>query len=122
LLNGLSPTVSFSPLKAFKMLSNVFVALAMALPAMGAALPQDLGIQEIVGGELAVAGEYPFIVSLQTSGGSHFCGGTLVNGNTVVTAAHCSVGQSTGSVQVRAGSLVRAHSSLAGKVGAPPPS
>jgi trypsin len=89
------------------MLSKVFVAMAMAMPALGAALPQDLGIQEIVGGELAVAGEYPFIVSLQSSSGSHFCGGTLVNGNTVVTAAHCSVGQSASAVQVRAGSLKR---------------
>jgi trypsin len=90
------------------MLSNVLVTLAMAMPAaMGAALPQDFTTQEIVGGTVAAAGEYPFIVSLQSTSGSHFCGGTLVNGNTVVTAAHCSVGQSAGSVQIRAGTLTR---------------
>jgi len=63
------------------------------------------GIQ-IVGGEAASAGDFPFIVSL-SQGGSHFCGGVLLNANTVVTAAHCSVGQSASSVKVRAGSLQR---------------
>ncbi|KAH7032625.1 LOW QUALITY PROTEIN: trypsin-like cysteine/serine peptidase domain-containing protein [Microdochium trichocladiopsis] len=60
----------------------------------------------IVGGEAASAGDFPFIVSL-SQGGSHFCGGVLLNANTVITAAHCSVGQSASSVRVRAGSLNR---------------
>jgi trypsin len=81
------------------------LALA-ALASTVVAVPAPQQNQEIVGGEAAVAGDFPFIVSLQRSG-SHFCGGTLVNANTVVTAAHCSVGQSAGSVQVRAGSLKR---------------
>ncbi|KAF2756540.1 trypsin-domain-containing protein [Pseudovirgaria hyperparasitica] len=59
----------------------------------------------IVGGEAAVAGDFPFIVSLQQSG-SHFCGGSLLNANTVLTAAHCSQ-ISASSVTVRAGSLSR---------------
>ncbi|WYZ39659.1 hypothetical protein EsH8_III_001573 [Colletotrichum jinshuiense] len=79
------------------------VSLAMAAPAP-APMPQDE--VQIVGGTLAVAGDFPFIVSLQRSG-SHFCGGSLLNANTVITAAHCSVGQSAGSVSVRAGSLKR---------------
>lgn len=58
----------------------------------------------IVGGTTAAAGDFPFIVSL-SQGGSHFCGGVLLNANTVITAAHCSVGQSASSVRVRAGSL-----------------
>lgn len=82
------------------------IALA-ALASTAAALPNpNPQGQEIVGGELASAGDFPFIVSLQRSG-SHFCGGSLVNANTVVTAAHCSVGQSASSVTVRAGSLKR---------------
>ncbi|VUC23479.1 unnamed protein product [Clonostachys rosea] len=81
------------------------VAAALALPAvsMAAALPSDASVM-IVGGTPASAGDFPFIVSLSQSG-SHFCGGVLVDANTVLTAAHCSVDQSASSVKVRAGSL-----------------
>ena len=33
--------------------------------------------------------KYPWMVSLVSSGGGHFCGGTLVASRYVVTAAHC---------------------------------
>ncbi|KAM6409176.1 chymotrypsin-like protease CTRL-1 [Rhynochetos jubatus] len=45
--------------------------------------------ERIVNGQDAVPGSWPWQVSLQTRSGSHFCGGSLINENWVVTAAHC---------------------------------
>lgn len=96
-------------------IKDLLVALAVPAICIAAAIPtpQDPvepdfpedGNSDIVGGTAAAAGEFPFIVSLQKNG-AHFCGGSLLNANTVVTAAHCAVGQTASTLKVRAGSLV----------------
>lgn len=43
----------------------------------------------IVGGTAAAHGEFPGSVSLQSRQGAHFCGGTLIDTQHVLTAAHC---------------------------------
>ncbi|KAH7024912.1 trypsin-like serine protease [Microdochium trichocladiopsis] len=72
-------------------------AVLAVLPALSAASP-------IVGGTTAKEGAFPFLVSLSNNG-KHFCGGSLLNATTVLTAAHCSVYQSTANARVRAGTL-----------------
>lgn len=55
----------------------------------------------IVGGKEAVPYSYPFMVSIQYKSSSwHFCGGSLISPNTVITAAHCTKGKSAANLQV----------------------
>ena len=50
---------------------------------------------KIVGGRPATSDEVGYIVSLQRYGWgewTHSCGGSILNANTIITAAHCIVG------------------------------
>jgi trypsin len=96
------------------------ILAALAVPALvyGAAIPQefpenwDENSTDIVGGVAASQGDLPFIVSVQLAGYGHLCGGTLLNANTVVSAAHCYFGSTTSSYSIRAGSLVSIHHAI----------
>uniref|UniRef100_T1GE17 Peptidase S1 domain-containing protein n=1 Tax=Megaselia scalaris TaxID=36166 RepID=T1GE17_MEGSC len=61
----------------------------------------------IVGGQPTTIEQYPYQVSLFRVGGSHFCGGSLVSNNIVITAAHCLQSISASQLQVRLGSTSR---------------
>ncbi|WP_112273405.1 S1 family peptidase [Lentzea terrae] len=81
--------------------------LSMACVSVAEAAPTptpdgEFGTQ-IVGGTRASTSTYPWVVYLATSSGSQYCGGTLVAPNKVVTAAHCTVGDSPSAVRVVAG-------------------
>ncbi|XP_016994517.2 trypsin theta [Drosophila takahashii] len=60
----------------------------------------------IVGGEDTTIRAHPYQVSLQTKSGSHFCGGSIINGDTILTAAHCLQGKKAAKVFVRLGSTL----------------
>ncbi|XP_076205080.1 LOW QUALITY PROTEIN: chymotrypsinogen 2-like [Aptenodytes patagonicus] len=49
------------------------------------------GYNRIINGEPAVPGFWPWQVSLQRYDNFHFCGGSLISENWVVTAVHCGV-------------------------------
>lgn len=94
----------------------VFVAIATVLTfaaAPSAAAQPTPGDQpHIIGGHPAADGEYPFMASLQlkaapgTGLDKHFCGGTLIDPFTVLTAAHCVAGSKAKDIRAVVGTSV----------------
>ncbi|XP_029464718.1 chymotrypsinogen B-like [Rhinatrema bivittatum] len=77
----------------------IFLWALCFLAFLGTAYSQECGVpaitpvvsnyNRIINGEEAIPHSWPWQVSLQSKGRSHYCGGSLINEYWVVTAAHC---------------------------------
>ncbi len=87
------------------------VALLLACAAALAAEAQDYEAQ-VVGGTAVPNGKFPFMAALldvrrgSTTFDQQFCGGTLIDQNSVLTAAHCVKGMSATPLRVTLGRTV----------------
>jgi len=85
-------------MKAVVLLAFVATSLAVPRPFLNSGLYPT----RIVGGEETVPNEFPWQISMQYFG-SHICGGSIANANTVITAAHCCEIASANAFSVLAG-------------------
>lgn len=87
--------------------SVVLLVLGLCQATAGVAIAQPNG--RVVGGTAAAANSAPYAVSMQY-GGTHYCAASILNGNWLVTAAHCL----TNSAQVLGSTLVAGSIAVAG--------
>lgn len=84
----------------------LIIAVIVILPYFCSGSPLE---PRVVGGSNAAANSAPFIVSFQQNG-VHYCAGSILNENWIVTAAHCL----TSKTQVLSSTLVAGSISVAG--------
>jgi secreted trypsin-like serine protease len=82
---------------------RLLLVSTLAMTAVAVGLTQANADQQIVGGSRASITDHQYAVYLTTSDGFQFCGGTLVDDNKVVTAAHCTAGKQPTDLWVVAG-------------------
>ncbi|MGW1797837.1 S1 family peptidase [Streptomyces sp. NPDC001984] len=93
----------FGLTRARKTAATMVAAAAAAATALIAAPSAVAAPEPIVGGSTTTTTSYPFMMQITDASQNQFCGGTLVAPKKVVTAAHCMVGETTGSVRVVGG-------------------
>ncbi|XP_041673434.1 transmembrane protease serine 9-like [Cheilinus undulatus] len=76
--------------------------LALLIQECGIA-PLNTRNTRIVGGQVAAAGFWPWMASIHGSGNFHFCGGSLITNEWVISAAHCFQGTIPSSLTVYLG-------------------
>ncbi|WP_437314329.1 DUF1986 domain-containing protein [Sorangium sp. So ce385] len=85
----------------------ILMAPQLGCAALGPTEPPDEEISEsgleIIGGSEALVGEFPWQVQLSIPGYPHWCGGSVVDNDWVLTASHCVDGLSASDFTVRAG-------------------
>jgi len=90
-------------MKARTMAAGLVAGAACAFASIAGVTSASADVNPLIVGGVDADQEYSYMVSLQ-QGGSHFCGGSLINANWVVTAAHCVEGTDASSISMRIGS------------------
>lgn len=97
------------------------ILTAATIPALicaaSAPSPGQNDAVRIIGGIAALKGDVPFTVSLEKFTGFCFCGGSLLDSSTVLTAAHRVMDLDVDNALVRAGSLVSESDTKSNVVG-----
>ncbi|MEZ5220874.1 MAG: trypsin-like serine protease [Ilumatobacteraceae bacterium] len=89
-----------SPRRAARLFAGASAVVAATAATVALAAPDPAAA--IVDGEPTSIADAPWQVSLQDANG-HFCGGSVIDATTVLTAAHCVEGNSAADLFVRAG-------------------